>query len=41
MPLRAYTWMHRNAVLSPADIDAIFAWTQEERARLISESVKR
>lgn len=41
MPLPAYTWIHPSAVLSPADIDAIFAWTQEERARLISESVKR
>ena len=38
MPLRSYTWIHRDAVLSPADIDAIFTWTQEERARLISES---
>jgi len=41
MPLPSYTWIHPSAVLSPADIDAIFAWTQEERARLISESVKR
>ena len=41
MPLRSYTWMHPSAVLSPADIDAIFAWTQDERARLISENVKR
>ena len=40
MPLRSYTWIHPGAVLSPADIDAIFAWTQQERARLISESVK-
>ena len=40
MPLSSYTWIHRDAVLSPADIDAIFAWTQEERARLISESVR-
>jgi len=40
MPLPSYTWIHRNAVLSPADIDAIFTWTQEERARLISESVR-
>ena len=38
MPLRSYTWIHRDAVLSPADIDAIFTWTQEERARLIAES---
>jgi hypothetical protein len=40
MPLASYTWIHRDAVLSPADVDAIFAWTQEERARLISESVR-
>jgi hypothetical protein len=39
MPLASYTWIHRDAVLSPVDVDAIFAWTQEERARLISESV--
>jgi hypothetical protein len=38
MPLRSYTWLHRDAALSPADIDAIFTWTQEERTRLISES---
>ena len=41
MPLSSYTWIHRDAVLSPADVDAIFTWTQEERARLISESVIR
>jgi hypothetical protein len=40
MPLPAYTWVHPSAVLSPADIDAIFAWTQQERSRLIAESVK-
>jgi len=39
MPLPSYTWMHRDAVLSPADIDAIFQWTQEERSRLIFENV--
>ena len=39
MPLAAYTWIHPSAVLSPADIDAIFTWTQQERSRLISESV--
>jgi Haem-binding domain len=38
MPLSSYTWIHRDAVLSPADIDAIFQWTQEERSRLITES---
>jgi len=35
MPLTIYTWMHRNAKLSEADVDAIFAWTQTERMRLI------
>jgi hypothetical protein len=38
MPLASYTRIHRDAVLSPADIDAIFQWTQEERSRLISEN---
>jgi len=38
MPLSSYTWIHRDAVLSPADIDAIFQWTQQERSRLISEN---
>lgn len=40
MPLASYTWIHRDAVLSPADTKAIFQWTQEERARLISENVR-
>jgi len=39
MPMSIYTFMHRDAKLSKADVDAIFAWTQEERARLITESV--
>jgi hypothetical protein len=38
MPLLQYTWIHRNARLSDADVDAIFQWTQTERARLIAES---
>lgn len=38
MPLPQYTWIHRNAKLSAADVDAIFAWTQQERARLIAGS---
>lgn len=38
MPLSYYTWIHRHAVLSDADIDAIFRWTQAERARLIGGS---
>ncbi len=39
MPLRQYTWIHRDARLSDADVDAIFQWTQTERARLIAESL--
>lgn len=41
MPLKSYTLIHREAMLSPADIDAVFTWTQEERSRLIRESVER
>ena len=39
MPLPIYTWLHRDAVLTPADITLIFEWTQAERARLIAESM--
>ena len=39
MPMSIYTFMHRDAKLSKVDVDAIFAWTQEERARLITESM--
>jgi Haem-binding domain len=38
MPLWQYTLIHRNASLSDADIDAVFRWTQAERARLIASS---
>jgi len=38
MPLRQYTLLHSNAKLSESDVDAIFGWTQGERARLIAES---
>jgi NADH:ubiquinone oxidoreductase subunit len=38
MPLKIYTWMHRDAVLSPADRELIFEWTQSERTRLITEA---
>ena len=41
MPLAQYTLIHRGARLSRADVDAIFDWTQQERARLITESVGR
>jgi hypothetical protein len=36
MPMSIYTFMHRDAKLSKADVDAIFQWTQEERNRLIT-----
>ena len=39
MPLPQYTLIHRNARLSPADANAIFQWTQTERARLIAGSI--
>jgi len=38
MPPSIYTMIHRTARLSEADVDAIFRWTQAERARLISEN---
>jgi hypothetical protein len=39
MPLPQYTLIHRNARLSQADANAIFQWTQTERARLIAASM--
>ena len=41
MPLAQYLLIHRAARLSRADVDAIFQWTQQERARLIAETVSR
>ena len=38
MPLGIYAWMHPAARLSDADVDAVFRWTQQERARLIASS---
>ena len=38
MPLPLYTLIHRDARLSNADVDAIFQWTQAERARLIRKT---
>jgi hypothetical protein len=38
MPLPQYTLIHRDARLSDAEVDAIFRWTQAERARLISSA---
>lgn len=41
MPLFQYTLIHRNARLSREDVAAVFQWTQEERARIIAETVAR
>jgi hypothetical protein len=41
MPLPFYTWLHRDAILTDADKELIFEWTQAERARLIAESLTR
>ncbi len=38
MPLWQYTIIHRGARLSPNEANAIFQWTQRERARLIEQS---
>ena len=38
MPLAQYLLIHRDARLSNDDVDAIFRWTQSERARLIAQS---
>jgi hypothetical protein len=38
MPLASYTFLHRAAKLSRANAEAVFEWTQEERARLIMEN---
>ena len=37
MPLREYTWLHPDAKLSDSEVDAVFRWTQSERARSIAE----
>lgn len=37
MPPLAYTFIHRGARLSPAEAEAVFRWTQEERLRIIGE----
>ena len=34
MPLKQYLWMHREARLSPAEVQLFCAWTDRERARL-------
>ena len=40
MPPSIYTLIHPDAVLSDADRDAIFRWTQAERARLIESTLR-
>ncbi len=35
MPLASYRWMHTHARLSEQDVQAICAWTQAERRRLL------
>lgn len=37
MPLDSYTWIHRSAKLSDADIKAICEWTEAEQARLATK----
>ncbi len=34
MPMDSYTWIHRSAKLSDADIKTLCDWTEAERARL-------
>ncbi|MHB8080332.1 MAG: heme-binding domain-containing protein [Candidatus Krumholzibacteriia bacterium] len=34
MPLQQYLWMHRDARLSPAEVQLFCAWTDRERTRL-------
>ena len=41
MPLPLYTWIHPAARLSDAERTLVFDWTQDERARLIDESLTR
>jgi hypothetical protein len=38
MPLKSYTFLHRNAELSAADIRRICEWTEGERRRLATRS---
>ena len=37
MPLDSYTWIHRSAKLSDADIKVICEWTEAEQARLATK----
>jgi hypothetical protein len=40
MPIGIYTMIHRGARLSDADVNAVFQWTQAERARLIASAME-
>ena len=37
MPLESYTWIHRSAKLSDADIKTLCDWTETERTRLAQQ----
>lgn len=41
MPLPSYLWIHWDARLSPADVEAICAWTTAEDARLTGTAESR
>jgi hypothetical protein len=37
MPLKSYLWLHPNAELSPAEVEAICNWTEQEALRILGE----
>lgn len=39
MPLPRYTWLHHEAVLTPAERQQIYNWTRAERKRLLHDIV--
>jgi hypothetical protein len=41
MPLPRYTWLHREAVLSPQERQQIYEWTRAEKKRLESAGPSR
>jgi hypothetical protein len=38
MPIASYTFIHRDAKLSDAELQAVYRWAEAERARLITSS---
>jgi hypothetical protein len=40
-PLAIYTFMHRDAKLSKAEVHELFAWTQAARMRLITKNTSK